>query len=86
MIGEEVGWTVDDEVNDGAFKGTPGLHDDLEQEVEASQAMLTLLGSTKYISSANCLREVAAASPPLPPPRARVSSSPQATPLAPSRR
>ena len=35
--------------------------DDLERHVEESQAMLILLGSTKYMSSPNCQREVAAA-------------------------
>ena len=35
--------------------------DDLERHVEASQAMLILLGSTKYMSSPNCQKEVAAA-------------------------
>jgi len=35
--------------------------DDLEREVALSQAVLTLLGSTKYLSSPNCRREVAEA-------------------------
>ena len=35
--------------------------DDLERHVEASQAVIILLGSTKYMSSPNCQREVAAA-------------------------
>ena len=35
--------------------------DTLEQEVEASQAMLVLLGSPAYFGSYNCLREAEAA-------------------------
>ena len=35
--------------------------DDLEAYVEASQAMLVLLGSAAYMSSRNCQREVVAA-------------------------
>jgi len=35
--------------------------DDLERYIEASQAMLVLLGSPKYLQSANCAREAATA-------------------------
>ena len=35
--------------------------DDLESEVEASQAVLVMHGSVRYFTSANCMRELAAA-------------------------